>query len=147
MKDRSGVIAPPPLIFVAFFVLGWLGRDFLPRFASMRAAMIIVFLAGTLMFWALWTMLRARTSPDPYTATTTVVTSGPFRFTRNPLYVSMNLFYVAASFATGSLTSLLLLPVAEVVLYFGVIRREELYLEAKFGDSYRDYRSRVRRWL
>ena len=92
-------------------------------------------------------MLRARTHIDPYKPATTVVTTGPYRFTRNPLYLSVNILYVALCVVLGLTSSLVLLPVANVVLLYGVIKREERYLEAKFGDPYRVYRSHVRRWL
>jgi len=91
-------------------------------------------------------MLRARTNIDPYKPSTALVTGGPYRFTRNPIYVAMTLLYVGAALSFRIIPALILLPVALLLLQFGVIRREERYLEAKFGDRYREYRSSVRRW-
>ena len=91
-------------------------------------------------------MLRARTNIDPYKPATALVTGGPYRFTRNPIYVAMTLLYVGAALSFRIIPALILLPIALLLLQFGVIRREERYLEAKFGDRYRQYRSRVRRW-
>jgi protein-S-isoprenylcysteine O-methyltransferase Ste14 len=92
-------------------------------------------------------MLRAKTNIDPYHPTTALVMTGPFRYTRNPLYVSLAMLYVGLSIELGFTGSLLLLPVALVVMHFGVVRREERYLERKFGDEYRAYMVRTRRWI
>jgi len=147
MKDRPGVIAPPPLLFLVFFIAGWLAGDVLPPYHANVAATVLAIFSAALMSWAFITMHRARTNIDPYKPATTVVTTGPFRVSRNPIYLSMNGLYVAAALRTGSMSSLVLLPVANVILHFGVIRREERYLEQKFGDAYRVYRAKVRRWL
>lgn len=118
MKDRPGVIAPPPLIFVAAFAAGWLLRDSVPRFQHIIAGAVIVIVAAILMLWGLIEMMRARTPVDPYSTPTTVVTTGPFRFTRNPLYLAMNLFYAGTALWTGWMSSLILLPVANAALHF-----------------------------
>lgn len=145
--DKPGVIAPPPLIFLATFAAGWFGRNLLPLYQAGIAAAVLAVPSALLLCWGVVTMLRARTHIDPSKPATALVTSGPFRFTRNPLYLSLNLLYVAVALRTGAMTALVLLPVANLILHFGVILREERYLEAKFGDSYRVYRSKVRRWL
>jgi protein-S-isoprenylcysteine O-methyltransferase Ste14 len=90
---------------------------------------------------------RAHTSVVPMNPTTALVTSGPYRLTRNPMYVGMALLYVALAFAFGVMWALLLLPAVILVIDRFVIAREEPYLERKFGQSYRDYTLRVRRWL
>ena len=109
----------------------------------------IVFLAAAiaLMVWGFRTMLRARTAIIPDQPASHLVTSGPFRFSRNPLYMSMILGYLSASVWIGSTPSLLLLPVAIVVLQRFVIRREEAYLTRRFGEEYVAYTRRVRRWV
>lgn len=146
-RDRAGVIAPPPLIFLAVFLLGWFGRNLLPRYQSIVGGAVLVLVAAAIIAWAATTLLRAHTTVDPFQPTTAIVTTGPFRFTRNPLYLAMSIAYVAASLWTASMTSVALLPLVLVIIHFGVIRREERYLEGKFGDAYREYRRRVRRWL
>jgi protein-S-isoprenylcysteine O-methyltransferase Ste14 len=146
-RDRAGVIAPPPLIFAVFFFLGWFGRGLLPRAQSVIGGAVLVLVAASIIAWGATTMLRAHTHVDPYQPTTALVTTGPFRFSRNPLYLSMTIGYVSASLWTASMTSLALLPLAIVILHFGVIRREERYLEGKFGDAYSEYCARVRRWV
>jgi protein-S-isoprenylcysteine O-methyltransferase Ste14 len=79
--------------------------------------------------------------------TTALVAAGPFRFSRNPLYVALTLVYVALALLTNALWVLVLIVPVLFVTHYGVVRREERYLEAKFGDAYRAYRSRVRRYL
>jgi protein-S-isoprenylcysteine O-methyltransferase Ste14 len=145
-RDRAGVFAPPPLIFAAAFFLGWFARNWLPRYQSVIAGATLVLVCAAIIAWAT-IMLRAHTHVDPYQPTTALVTTGPFQFTRNPLYLSMTIGYVAASLWTASMTSIALLPPAIVILHFGVTRREERYLEGKFGDAYREYCRRVRRWV
>lgn len=147
MKDRPGVIAPPPLIFMAGLVAGWFGRNLLPGYESIRGGAVIMVVASVLAVWAIVVMERAKTNVDPYHPTTAIVTTGPFRFTRNPIYVSMTIIYLASSLWMGSTFAYLLLPLVLIVLTYGVIKREERYLEAKFGDEYRAYRARVRRWI
>lgn len=146
-KDTPGVIAPPPLIFVAAFFAGWFFRDMLPRYQNVFVAIWLILAASVVMLSGFYVMVRARTAIDPYSPPTALVTTGPFRFSRNPLYLSLHLFYVAVCFWTASMTSLILLPLANAVLVWGVIHREERFLEAKFGDAYRVYREKVRRWL
>jgi protein-S-isoprenylcysteine O-methyltransferase Ste14 len=90
---------------------------------------------------------RSETSPKPHKPTRAIVTSGPFRYTRNPIYVSFTLVQLGvALWAASGWILLLLLPVL-VTIRYGVIAREEDYLERKFGDEYVSYRRSVRRWL
>ncbi len=92
-------------------------------------------------------MGRAGTSIKPTVPTTALVTTGPFRFSRNPLYVSVTLFYLGIAIAARSLWALALLLVVLVVMQRGVIDREERYLERRFGADYLRYKERVRRWI
>ncbi|NQV80212.1 MAG: isoprenylcysteine carboxylmethyltransferase family protein, partial [Alphaproteobacteria bacterium] len=90
---------------------------------------------------------RAGTAVQPYKPSTTVVTDGVYRFSRNPIYLGLTAFYLGLAFAVNSGWAILLLPLVLVVMHYGVIAREERYLEGKFGAAYRDYKNRVRRWL
>lgn len=86
-------------------------------------------------------MNRAGTKVDPREPTTAIVTGGPYRFTRNPLYLSMTLIY-------SGITALFdALPGVLRIMRRGVIEREERYLEGKFGDEYLNYKAQVRRWI
>jgi len=114
---------------------GWVAAD-----ACFAASLI---LAG----WAVRRIWRARSSVLPHRATTALVTTGPFRITRNPLYLAMGLLLAGVAFTVNSLMMLLVIVPWTVVMRHGVIAREERYLEGKFGEDYRAYCRRVRRWL
>ena len=83
----------------------------------------------------------------PMKPTTALVTSGPYRVTRNPMYVGMAFLYAGLALSLGVIWALALLPAVLLMVDRLVIAREERYLEAKFGEEYRDYKRRVRRWL
>ena len=92
-------------------------------------------------------MRRAETNVDPYKPATAVVTRGPFRFTRDPLYLSMTLMYGGIATVANALLPVLLLPIVLRLMRRGVIEREERYLERKFGDEYIEYKVRTPRWI
>jgi len=150
--DRPGVIAPPPLVYMVPFGAGlWLQRLVpLPFRMGGWGAWLGWSLVGisclgfVLALVALW---RAGTTVNPYRASTAIAEAGIYRFTRNPVYLADALLYVGAALVLRDLWSLLLLPLALVVVHKGVIAREEAYLERKFGEEYRRYKARVRRWL
>jgi len=79
--------------------------------------------------------------------TTALVTEGPFRYSRNPIYLALTLLYVGVALLINALWILLLVVPAVLVLRYGVIAREEAYLTRKFGEAYRQYMAQVRRWL
>jgi len=150
--DNPGVIAPPPLIYAVPLMAGlYVDRanpfPIMPRpFAEWIGGALIVFavvlsLAAFAQFW------RKHTAMMPYKPTTTIIQSGPFRITRNPLYLSMTLIYVGVALVMNTVWPLLLLPLVLLIMHRGVIQREERYLEQKFGDEYISYKSRVRRWI
>jgi protein-S-isoprenylcysteine O-methyltransferase Ste14 len=96
---------------------------------------------------ALVAMRRAQTSPLPDVPSTALVETGPFRYTRNPIYVAFTLLYAGVAVLSNTLWPLLLLPSVLIVMVRGVIMREEAYLERRFGASYIAYKARVCRWL
>jgi protein-S-isoprenylcysteine O-methyltransferase Ste14 len=104
-------------------------------------------LALALLAWAIATITRAGSNVPTNRPTTTIVETGPYRFTRNPIYLSMMLGLIGLAIALNSLWLLLTLIPFALVIRYGVIAREEAYLERKFGDVYSRYRARVRRWL
>lgn len=148
-RNNPGIHVPPPLIFAAFFFLGYAFRRFLSfdMLATWPLPPLLVLVAAGILLWGMATMARARTAILPNRPASALVADGPFRFSRNPLYVAMTILYVAAALWTGSGTSLLLLPVVIAVMQVFVIRREERYLESRFGEEYRSYCRRVRRWI
>ena len=107
----------------------------------------LVALGAALMGSAVVTFRRAGTTPNPFKPTTAFVTHGPYRFTRNPMYVGWVFVYVGAGLLARALWPLVLLPVVIFLMRRRVIALEEAYLERRFNDEYRAYRARVRRWL
>jgi len=108
---------------------------------------IVFVLALALFAWAITTMTRAGSNVPTNLPTTTIVETGPYRFTRNPIYLGMFLGLVGLAIAFDNLWLLAMLVPFALVIRYGVVAREEAYLERKFGDAYRQYRARVRRWL
>src|SRR3954453_6997819 len=97
--------------------------------------------------WALLAMARHGTGLLPGQASTTILDRGPFGLSRNPLYVGLLVLSAGVALLAGSLWALLALPLEWALLRWGAVLPEERYLSAKFGDSYAEYRSRVRRWV
>lgn len=151
----SGVIARPPLLFVGAFLLG-LGLERLqpmafivpeddPIFWTIGACLILIGVA--LMAVGIRNFLRAATPVPTNQPTRTLVTTGLHGWTRNPIYLGMFLIYVGIGVAAHSTWVLVLtLPLA-ILIRYGVVAREEVYLEQRFGDAYVDYKQRVRRWF
>lgn len=150
-SETAGILAPPPLIFGAALGLGLaLGRGA----ATERGARVARALgscaipAGALLGLAtIRALKRAGTHLDPYKPSAALVTDGPFRFSRNPAYVGATSIYIGVALLARSMPALVLLPVALALLDRGVVDREERYLEGRFGDAYRTYRSAVPRWF
>jgi protein-S-isoprenylcysteine O-methyltransferase Ste14 len=153
--DNAGVLAPPPLLAVAVIVLGLILDWLLPAYVlslllSMASRVVIgAALIGTglaLVIPANLAFQSAGTRVEPWKASTTLVTSGIFARVRNPMYVGGTLFLSGLAIALASDWMLAMTVVFAIILHFGVVRREERYLEAKFGDAYRNYRTKVPRY-
>jgi protein-S-isoprenylcysteine O-methyltransferase Ste14 len=150
--DNPGVVAPPPLIYAGALVIGLLANAlypvaFLPRTVARVSGLPLIFGGLAIGLLGFHEMRRAETNVDPYKPATAIVTEGPYRFTRNPLYVGMTLMYSGITALFNALPAALLLPIVLAVMQRGVIAREERYLEGKFGEEYLDYKARVRRWI
>ena len=150
--DHADVIGPPPLLYTAALVIGaglewfWptaIGLGWLPL--ALGAILILAGLAIAL--WGALALRRAGTAIPPNRPTTELVTDGPFRWSRNPLYLALTLIYAGVGLIADDLWILVLLVPLLLLLHWGVVVREERYLEAKFGEAYRRYKQRVRRWL
>jgi protein-S-isoprenylcysteine O-methyltransferase Ste14 len=153
---HPGVHFPPPVLFVAGFLGGlalerWAWRLQLPGDGFRAACVLIGWLAiaGGLLFagWGRVLFLRVRTSVMPNRAATRLVTSGPYRYSRNPMYLGLSVLYLGLALVFNVAWPLVLFPVVIVALARLVIRREERYLANAFGEAYTDYQQRVRRWL
>ncbi|MDQ3776141.1 MAG: isoprenylcysteine carboxylmethyltransferase family protein [Pseudomonadota bacterium] len=150
--DRAGVIAPPPLIYVAVFAMGYALDRCYP--ASLRPDASAAWLGWAILAAGLGVLAlggaylnRAGTPVNPYRPSTTLVTAGPYRYSRNPMYIALTLAYLGAAVVVNTVWPVMLLPGLLLVMQRGVISREERYLERRFGDEYRHYQARVRRWL
>ena len=151
-QDNDATKLSPPLLFMLPMVAGALlhtifGFSLLSSDINISSGVPFVALGVVLVTWSVWLMRDAGTTPQPGQPTTALVTTGPFRFSRNPIYVAYVPIYVGTALVVNSLTVLLFLPVAVLLIQRVVIRREEQYLENKFGQEYLDYKSKVRRWL
>jgi protein-S-isoprenylcysteine O-methyltransferase Ste14 len=151
-SDRPNVLVLPPLLYgvalAAGFLLQWLApRPILLSNARYWAGGVFLALGVGLAFWGRAVMERAGTNVNPTLPTTALVVTGPFRLSRNPLYLALTLMYVGLALLANALWVLVLLVPLLFMVHYGVVRREERYLERKFGDAYRAYRSRVRRYL
>jgi protein-S-isoprenylcysteine O-methyltransferase Ste14 len=151
-RDTSGVRVPPPLFFLAGLLVGCGLEVLLPidgvsdpfRWAACAIGVALwLALDGTAMF----RFRRAGTSMIPFNPSTALVTSGPYRFTRNPMYLGMAFLYVGLAVAFDLIWALIVLPFVIAAVDQLVIAREEAYLVRKFGQPYCDYMARVRRWL
>jgi len=150
--DTAGVIAPPPLIYLAGLALGFVIETLLPGVSlpgGLRwAGGGVLALAGAALLASFNTAFtRKGTAVEPWKPTTAIVTSGPYQVTRNPAYLGMALVYVGIALLSGALWVLVPLPLVLVVIDRAVIAREERYLERKFGREYLDYKTGVRRWI
>jgi protein-S-isoprenylcysteine O-methyltransferase Ste14 len=150
--DTAGVVVPPPLIFVAGLIAGFAleallpGVD-LPALVQWGLGSVVVVLALGLLIWFNISFSRKGTAVEPWKPTTAIVTTGPYRFTRNPAYLGMALTYVGIALLSSALWVLVPLPIVLAVIDRGVIAREERYLERKFGEEYLGYKRTVRRWI
>lgn len=151
--DTAQVLIRPPLAWalaiIAGLVLDWLEPlPFLPDDFPTGLIGSLVFLAAlALAAWAAFTMTSAGSNVPTNRPTTTIVDGGPYRYTRNPIYIGMFGGLVGAAVAFDTIWLLLMLVPFALVIRYGVVAREEAYLDAKFADAYRSYRLRVRRWL
>jgi protein-S-isoprenylcysteine O-methyltransferase Ste14 len=155
-KPRTaGVAVRPPLLFLSGLVLGAIAGWLLPLDAGAAlagpsrwiAGAAVVVLGAALLAWA-FRLFRASGTPVPTSRpTNAIVTDGPYRFSRNPIYLGLSLVYIGIALGFGLWWALALLPLLWIILHFGVVRREEAYLEARFGEAYKTYRNRTHRYI
>jgi protein-S-isoprenylcysteine O-methyltransferase Ste14 len=154
-RDTAGVIAPPPLIALAALLLGlaldWLMPAFLLTVlltldVRIVLGVLLAAVGGALAIVGRNTFVRNRTAVNPYRASSALVVSGIYDYVRNPMYVGLAFLLAGLGIGFASDWTLVMLVVAALVIHFGVVKREERYLEAKFGDAYRQYRARVSRY-
>jgi protein-S-isoprenylcysteine O-methyltransferase Ste14 len=153
--DNSGVKVFPPAIYLVGLAAGFLLHKASPQVIATGSFVagarilgwLLVFLWVGLNIWALVTFFRAHTSPNPRRPTTVLAFHGPYRFTRNPMYLSLAFLQVGVALVANALWPLLFAIPTLWVVRRVVIDREEVYLKKKFGQEYVAYLQRVRRWL
>ncbi len=153
-RDHAGIVVPPPLICLGFLFAGWgvgvwVGEPSLGLTDLTRRAIALGLLVLGLILegWAAGLFKRARTDVLPWKPSTALVTTGPYRFTRNPIYLGYTITYVGLGVGLDSPMALAFVLPCLIVMERFVIAREEAYLETRFGSAYRAYLGTVRRWL
>ena len=144
---------PPPVIVAVFLALGLVADKYLP--SSFGAPMnylaklgIVLIVGGfVLAFWGAWMYFKAKTSILPHTQDSAIIDTGPFRFSRNPIYLSMVMVFTGICLYWNAPIALLFLIPTILTLRYYVIAKEEAYLIRRFGDEYLTYQRKVRRWL
>lgn len=150
--DTTQVTIPPPVIYFGCLFAG-VAVDYIWPFPLLPKAMqyplgvTVIGLSVLLFGWALIAFSRSNTSINHAKATTELISSGPFRFSRNPVYVSMSLLVIGIGITIDSIWVVGMVLPAITLTYYLIILKEEIYLERKFGDEYRSYKSKVRRWI
>jgi len=155
MQDYADVVIKPPLLFAGALVLGCLLTWLVPLGPGLgganlraRAAGGALAIAGlALGLFSIREFKQADTSVVPGEPSTALIERGPYKFTRNPIYIGMTILYFGLAVMLTSAWMLLLLIPVLIILQRGVVEREEAYLTAKFGDAYRAFQARVPRWL
>lgn len=153
-KDHPGIYIPPPLLYVATFLVAVfmqklvpLNKDFLYATTSKIIGLVIILTGVFFTFPALRQFFKTKNALVTIKPANSLQTTGIYSISRNPMYISLLLFYTGLSFIIGNWWNLLLLPILFLIIQEYVIRREEKYLERRFGQQYFDYKLRVRRWL
>jgi protein-S-isoprenylcysteine O-methyltransferase Ste14 len=150
--EHPQVSVAPPLLFLGALVVA-IGLHLLvplpaPSPGTMRSVAMMVLVGGFLLAaWAFTRLVKAGTSPDPHRAATTLLTGGPYHFTRNPIYLGFALVFLGFTILAGTLWGVVLLPIVILVVTRYVIQPEEQHLRARFDQHYEAYSARVRRWL
>lgn len=156
-RSGPGVRFPPPLLFVSGILAAWLLESRVHKLPVIpesfpaivyRFAGYVLIAAGVIVAaWGMITFARAHTAIIPNRPASSIVDTGPYRFTRNPMYTGMTLAYLGIAVHLNSGWAFLLLPAVLFLLQKFVISREERYLSEAFGETYDAYRARVNRWV
>jgi protein-S-isoprenylcysteine O-methyltransferase Ste14 len=155
-EESAGVIMPPPLIPLGALLIGELFARFVtgamsvfpwPIAWSMWSGAVLIAAGAVLILWALARFEKAHTPPEPWRASRTLVRAGPYRFTRNPMYLGALLAQAGIGLLRNNPWDLLLLVPSWALFHWGVVLREERYLLKKFGEPYQQLLDTTRRWL
>lgn len=149
---RPCFVVPAPVVFFSVsgmaLMLGLVWPLEMPASMGLTYAGWALLDAGmVMMLWTVWLMFWRKTTLNPYGKPQRLLSEGPFRVSRNPLYVAMLIIYLGGGMVWGSYWFVLLLPLLVLQLQLGIIRHEEQMLLQHFGEDYADYCKKVRRWL
>jgi protein-S-isoprenylcysteine O-methyltransferase Ste14 len=149
--NRARVV-PVPLVLLGFLILGFMLNsaiplNFIPKLPGQIAGVALILSSFLIGGSGIIVMRSAHTSPNPRRPTTALVEQGIFRYTRNPLYLSMLVLFLGIAIFTTSLWLILLVPLLFLIADRGAVKPEESYLERKFGQMYLEYKKRVPRWI
>ncbi len=150
--QRPATLVPPPLVYAAVLFLSWYLNRIWPwpldlGDAGSLVAWLFIALGISGFAWALLSIRKHKTTVNPYKGASHLITSGPFAYSRNPIYVSDWLVYAGVMLLLHTAWPLVFVPVVWAIMRYGVIVHEEAHLQAKFGEAYAEYCARVRRWL
>ncbi len=155
MKDRHGNAVPiskridiPPLWLLGTLAAQYLLARFLPLLSfDLPGGPILVIAGFALIFWSAIHFRRAQTPIHPRRKPTTLITDGPFAFSRNPIYLGMALIAAGWAIRLGALSALLMVPIFMLIIQRRFIVGEEFHIDRALGEEWRSYTSRTRRWL
>ena len=151
-SSGPGILIPPPVIYLSGLALGFLLDQIWPVPAlpdSLRyiSGSVVIVVSGLVMPFVFMRFRRAGTTLNVHKPATALITEGPYRFSRNPIYVSLTLLYLGVGILLDQGWSLILVAPVFLVMNIWVVSREERHLEASFGDEYLRYKAAVRRWI
>jgi protein-S-isoprenylcysteine O-methyltransferase Ste14 len=150
--DHPNVLVFPPLLYsgtlLVSLLLHWFKPWYLPHAWPVRIVGVgLIAAAAALGIWGERTLKRGGTNVNPREPTLAIVSDGPYRFTRNPLYLALAGLCLGIALAVGTVWPLVFLVPVLLITHYGIIKREERYLARKFGEPYGAYMARVRRWI
>lgn len=154
MPDTPSVkpITKPPYLYLGFLAVGillhfvMLLKIFARFWIGLAVGLPLVLAGALLIIWAVRTLMKSNVDPR-FKPVETIVITGPYGYTRNPMYLAFTIIYAGIALAINSFWPFIFLPLLLGLMHYGVIRREERYLEERFSGEYRAYRGRVRRWI
>ena len=154
LKDSAAIRIPPPVFFFVCFGCGFLLEFFFPThiinlsliprvIVGCIFTLIPIYFAGSAFF----VLIKNKTTFNVAKSTTKIVTDGSYRFSRNPMYLSLLLLLFVIAVLSSSLWFFLTIPILYILILFKAVKPEERYLSQKFGEEYLNYSAKVRRWI
>ena len=152
MAEIKKITIKPPHIALVLFFLSWLASYILPQFNLIRKpynniGIFIFFLGLFSLFWSFYLFKKNKTPVIPGQKPTFVVAEGPYKFTRNPMYLGVTIALLGASVYIGNLLSLLSPAIFFLIMNYYFVPFEERLMEQLFGKKYLNYKKKVRRWI